>query len=346
MKLFKSTACLFLGYMLTACGSDSDIEPVTPSSDKVEVSVGVVTSDNFATKSVGKLDENTDNVESVQIYVFRESGDLDAFAEGKNDESIKIEVTKGKREFFAIANPQDAFKGITKRSVFMSTLALLSKEKSGSLLMVGSGGQKNIESAQNIEIIVSRFVSRIQLQYNVDFSGTPWEGKKFTPDSVYITNAYSEATTESGLNENIAATTPIHGGWFGQNASLCDVNDGNWGETPVKIGGDQWMSYYVYKNDQPADQKFANVTSLVISGHIEGNENIQYYTVRINTPDANITGGDDNAKHKYIQNNVIYGIKATIKGTGTPEPGIDPINFHVTVVPKPWTEIWQEVDFK
>lgn len=347
MKLLKLTTSLFLGCLLTACGSESDITPGgSESGEKVKVSVGVTASDSFVTKALGNLDTNTDNVESVQIYVFRENGTLDAFAEGDNDEAIEIEVTKGQREFFAIANPQNDFVGITQKSIFLNTVAKLEKEKGDRLLMVGTDGMKDIQSAQNIEIVVTRFASRIQLQYSVDFSGTPWEGKTFTPDSVYITNAHSEAITESGLDASIAATTPIHGGWYGQNASLCDVNDGTWGQTPAAIGGEKWFSYYVYKNDQPADDKFANVTSLVISGYIEGDDQLQYYTVRINTPDANITGGDEDAKYKYVQNNVIYGIKATIKGTGTPDPETEPVNLHVTVTPKPWTEIWQEVEFK
>lgn len=346
MKQSKLISCLFLSALLSACGSDEKIEFEQNLSDKVEVSIGVVTSDNFTTKTLGVLDGNTDNVEAVQIYVFRESGDLDAFAQGKNNEEIKLDVTKGVREFFAVANPQPVLTGITKKDVFLKSVAKLEKEKSSSLLMVGTAGTKDIQNAQNIQITVGRFVSRIQLQYNVDLKGTPWEGKKFTPDSVYITNANSEAIIESGLKEEVKATTLTHGGWFGQNCNLCNVNDGNWGETPVAIGGEKWFSYYVYKNDKPASAKFADVTSLVISGYIEGNDQLQYYTVRINTPDANITGGSDDAKHKYVQNNVIYGIRATIKGTGTDEPGVDPINFHVTVVAKPWTEIWQDIEFK
>lgn len=347
MRSLRFTLWFMAIGLLSSCMSDSDLESVPDTStEKVEVSVGVTSADSFTTKSVGDLDKNTGNVDSVQIYVFRESGDLDAFSAGKNDEDIIIKVTKGTREFFAVANAQGAFNGITKKDVFLKTVSELENEKSGKFTMVGTAGVKVVENATNIQIVVARLVSRIQLQYNVNFKGTAWEGKKFIPDSIYITNAHSRATVNSCLGTD-AATDFVSGGWTSTvNSALLDKAEASWGETPAPIGGDKWVSYYVYKNDRPASDKFKDVTSLVICGRIEGSNDIEYYRVSINTPKSNITGGDEDAKYKYVQNNVIYGVKATIKGKGTPDPGVDPINFHVTVVPKHWTEIWQEVEFE
>lgn len=346
MKLIKQTIALAVCCLLVACTSENNFPSEEESADNFDVTVGVSTPSGISSKSIGEEDnvDETNKVKLVQIYVFRESGDLDAFATGQIGDDIKLKVTKGNREFFAVANPQAEFSQITKKDVFLKAVSKLENESLGSFSMIGTAGSKLIENATDIKITVARLVSRVQLQYDVDFTGTAWEGKKFTADSIYIMNANSRVTANAAL-DNEVATDLVSGGWNQLiNLNLLDVNDGTWAEAPAPRNGSKWFSYYIYKNDKPTPETVYGFTSLVIAGRIEGSTDKTYYRIDINSPKSTVSGDPGYLKN-YIKNNTIYRIKALIKGQGTITPPEEPINIHVLVNVQPWNSVDQEVEF-
>lgn len=165
MKLIKQTIALAACCLLAACTSENNFPQEEDSADNFDVTVGVSTPSGITSKAIGPEDavEETDKVKLVQIYAFRESGDLDAFATGQIGDNIKLKVTKGTREFFAVANPQADFSQITKKDVFMNAISKLDNESVGSFSMIGTAGSMLIENATDIKITVARMVSRVQL---------------------------------------------------------------------------------------------------------------------------------------------------------------------------------------
>ena len=343
-KLFGTFVCAVL---LSACTSEGEnFSEEFPA--EIEVSVGCITSDGF-TRAI--TDSSVDNsVSKVQIYVFRENGDLDAYKESGVDENVTIKITAGEREFFAVANPKIDFKEITKKQQLLDMIAKLENEVAISetrenayegYTMVGTVPMQDIQEAKNITITVERMVACIRMQYDVEFSGALLNST-FIPDSVYIMNANSECSV-SAIIANTPASGLVSGGYHAGNVSfLRDVNNGTWGETPAPIGGKAYLTYFVYKNDVPQDKE---ITSVVISGKISSLEDKQYYRVDVNTPKSTVTGNESN-KGKYIQNNVVYTIKATIKGVGTIDPTIDPIKIHALISVEDWSYINQDVEFE
>jgi hypothetical protein len=154
-------------------------------------------------------------------------------------------------------------------------------------------------------------------------------------------NANSECSVAAIIN-NTPASKIVSGGHAGDISYLRDINDGTWGETPAPIGGKQFLTYFIYKNDLPQDKQ---ITSVVISGKISSLSDRQYYRVDVNTPESSVEGDESN-KGKYIQNNVVYTVKATIKGVGTPDPTVDPILIHAHVKVDDWSYIVQDVEFE
>ena len=342
-KLFGAFICAVLLSSCTTAGENFIDELPT----ELEVSVGCITSDGFSRAVTdGSVGES---VAKVQIYVFRENGDLDAYKEAGIKEEVKIKITAGNREFFAVANPKSEFKNITKKSQLMEMIAKLENEKpvaptgdkeNTGYTMVGNVALQDIKEAANIQITVERMVACIRMQYDVEFSGTLLNSK-FIPDSIYVMNANSECSVAAIIN-NTPASTIISGGHAGDVSFLRDINDGTWNETPAPIGGKQYLTYFIYKNDVPKDKL---VTSVVISGKISSLSDRQYYRIDINTPKSTVTGDESN-RGKYIQNNVVYTLKATIKGTGTVDPTIDPIEIHTHVNVEEWSYINQDVEFE
>lgn len=351
-KLVGTFACAIL---LTACTSEGE-KFIEEFPAEIEVSVGCITSDGFA-RAV--TDSSVDNsVSKVQIYVFRENGDLDAYKEAGVNEDVTIKITAGNREFFAVANPKIDFKEITKKDQLLKTIARLEDEvaisetgKTGyeGYTMVGTVPMQDIQAAKNITITVERMVACIRMQYDVEFTGALLNSK-FIPDSVYIMNANSKCSV-AAIIDNTVASDLISGGYHAGNVPfLRDVNDGTWGETPAPIGGKGYLTYFVYKNyfantiDVPKPET-DEITSVVISGKISSLEDKQYYRVDVNARNSNVAGDESNKK-TYIQNNVVYTIKATIKGTGTIDPTIDPIEIHALINVEDWSYINQDVEFE
>ena len=341
-KLFGAFVCTVF---LSACTSEGE-KFIEEFPAEIEVSVGCITSDGTRTVTDGGVDKA---VSKVQIYVFRENGDLDAYKEAGITDPVTIKITAGKREFFAVANPKINFKEITKKDQLLNLIAKLENEVAMSAIgqkeyegytMVGNIPLQDIQTATDITITVERMVACIRMQYDVAFSGALLNSK-FIPDSIYVMNANSECSVAAIIN-NTPASTIISGGHAGDVSFLRDINDGTWNETPAPIGGKQYLTYFIYKNDVPKDKL---VTSVVISGKISSLSDRQYYRIDINTPKSTVTGDESN-RGKYIQNNVVYTLKATIKGTGTIDPTIDPIDIHAYVDVEEWSYIDQDVDFE
>lgn len=348
MKSVKQTMALLVCCLLAACTSENDFDSTKENKSEFEVNVGITSASGILTKAIGPEDDvdETNKVKLVQVYVFRETGDLDAFASGQIGDTIKLKVTKGTREFFAVANPQPSFSQITKKADFLKTISKLEDEAVGSFSMIGTAGAKLIDNATDINITVARLVSRVQLQYDVDFTGTAWEGKNFTVDSVYIMNSNTRVSVDAALGNSVA-TDLVSGGWLPNTNTtfkLWDKNDGTWAQIPAPRKGTNWFSYYVYQNDAPNPATVYGFTSLVIGGRIDGESAMTYYRIDINTPVSNVTGDTGYLKN-YIKNNTIYRIKALIKGTGTPTPPEDPINIHVVVDVQPWNNVDQDIEF-
>ena len=349
MNITKFITLLSFTPLLFGCSSESE-KLSTDFSEKIEVSVECTAAEGF-TRAITS-DGLGEVVSNVQLYVFRENGDLDAYKEGGIKSPITIKITAGKREFYAVANPKSDFKEITRKSQLLSKIAKLQNENAADFTMVGYVPEQDIQKESQIEVTVKRMVACLRLQYDVDFSGVgALAASTFKPDSIYVMNANSVCSVDAIIN-NEPASTIISGGNDGDAsvAFLRDINDGMWGETPAPIDPSdeaKYLTYFVYKNGMITENTPPKeITSIVISGEISSIPGTrQYYRIDVNTPNSNVTGDEANKK-KYIQNNVVYTINAKIKGIGTIDPVVDPIAIETKVIVEAWSHINQDIDFE
>ena len=351
MNITKFITLLSFSPLLFGCSSESE-KLSTDFSEKIEVSVECTAAEGLS-RTITDGDALDNKVTTVQLFVFRENGDLDAAKEGKFNEPLDIKITPGEREFFAVANPKDNFKSITKKYQLLEKTAKLEQEKTADLTMVGKLSLRDFQKeGETIEISVERMVACLRLQYEVDFSGVGALAEStFTPDSIYVMNANSECSVDAIINNELVSTI-VSGGNDGDAsvAFLRDLNDGTWGETPAPIDPSvkaKYLTYFVYKNGMTSENTPPKeITSIVISGEISSIPGTrQYYRIDVNTPNSDVTGIEGNTK-KYIQNNVAYTIRATIKGIGTIDPEVDPIGIVTKIIVEPWAHVGQDIDFE
>lgn len=163
--------------------------------EKIEVGVHLNIPE---TKATNIKPENEKKVNSVQIYVFRDNGELESYDQSNNGD-ITLSVTKGNKDFYALVNAP-AHKYDTKDAL-LADISYLKNNTLSNFEMIGSKSI-NITGNQTIEIVVKRLVAKVELQkISRKFISASQGAVEMSIDAIYLTNVagdteYQEDTTK------------------------------------------------------------------------------------------------------------------------------------------------------
>lgn len=103
-----------------------------------------------------------DNVKSVQIFVFRKDGVLDAYVKSSTS-SASLDCTIGEKDFFAIVNAPD-ITNVGNVKELESMRSQLSSNSVGRFVMTGRTSAVVTTEQNNVSVDVSRLVARITVK--------------------------------------------------------------------------------------------------------------------------------------------------------------------------------------
>lgn len=212
--------------------------------EKIEVGVHLNIPE---TKATNIKPENEKKVNSVQIYVFRDNGELESYDQSNNGD-ITLSVTKGNKDFYALVNAP-AHKYDTKDAL-LADISYLKNNTLSSFEMIGSKSI-NITGNQTIEIVVKRLVAKVELKkISRKFISASQGAVEMSIDAIYLTNVagdteYQEDTTK------IKSTPSIWLNQMGYHSSEADslLYDGSISQTLAdKSEYSVVHSFYPYRN--------------------------------------------------------------------------------------------------
>lgn len=349
---------LVYGFIMSGCTKDTPCSSCDSDEQLVDVRFKV---SSPSTRAIGMPEptDSTNRISQFQIFAFKEDGKLEVskYFENTPDAMGVIEITPGTKDFYALVNsaPITTIENIEDLVALISTIEDENSRKSPFFMVAQKINKiiykENDESYRNELIFkASRLVSRVQLQYKVDFSNSNYINSEFIVDSVYILNGNTKTTclyaTEDGKRE---VSEPQDGvSWLNGNPyydKFCVV--GAWekeknSSSILYPGTYDWFYFYMFEN-QPIDDKDA--TMIVISARLD--QTRTYYSIVVNKTGIIQDESGGIPSHKYIVNNTIYKVTVTIKGRGGDKPiPIEYIDVNVSTDIKDWSQISQEEDFE
>lgn len=137
------------------------------------------------TKATNIVDANESKVNSVQIYVFNESGGLESYDKSANG-NVTISVSTGKREFYALVNASDL--EVSTKQALLAELTQLKENALDSFQMIGSTTE-DIKSNTNVQINVKRIVAKVTVdKISRKFVSDSQGAVEMSIDAIYLTN--------------------------------------------------------------------------------------------------------------------------------------------------------------
>ena len=222
--------------------------------------------------------DNEDQVNSLQVFVFRTDGNLDAYSSGTGT-SLTVDCTSGSREFIAVANAP-ALVSVTTKQQFLAAASALSDNAAGSFVMSGSS-TKTVSSADNkVDIEISRLAARISVRKITNSISAPaYADEIIRIRKIYISNVAGDLAY-SGTGSPTVWLNQL--GTSGDLTALLSSGSLNV-SLPNKVSYDDAHYFYCYPNpietDHTAGAWSPRYTRLVVETQIAGK--IYYYPVSI-----------------------------------------------------------------
>lgn len=272
------------------------------------------------TKATSAQDEN--RINSLQVFVFRENGVLDAFSSGSGS-VLDIECTSGKKEFIAVANAPD-LSHIASRSELQSARSLLSDNAAADFVMVGSAVQDIANAVNKVPMDARRLVARISVgKITNALSAAAYSDTDIVIKSLYLSNV-------AGDRQYLAQDTPSV--WLNRLGAQSDcpalLHSGSL-DCSITNGESHTDTHYFYcypnpvVSDSEEEIWCPRFTRLVIVAEISGNT--YYYPVSI---------GNILANHSYN----IESVKITRLGSDSPEFPVETGTVSLTVTVLDWED--------
>ncbi len=318
-KILMMTAMAVISILSTSCDKNTE---AAGKDETVSASLTVsVNGCGFTRSSASETDEV--HVGNVQIFVFRNNGELDAYASSSEKSGIKISCTTGEKIITAIVNAPD-LSSITSHSELMSTKSRLTDNSIGNFIMLGEVTTA-IGADETVEISVSRIVSRVSVEkISAAFTSEAYKKKEFKVTRIYVTNVAGDinygldGVSESWLNKRGYTQSPADALLYDDIEDTAVTEDKPY---------DGHTCFYVYPNtlneDPNDDDNDARMTRLVVETTLGGIT--YYYPVRI--------PGIGSNKTYTIRNMTV-----TRPGSADPDTPVssDECSFSITV--KDWEE--------
>lgn len=310
-------------------------EPVTSEPENLQ---GLVKLDlslsNGETKSVGTDDEN--KISSLQIFVFDDSGDIEAYKLEKytNQTIISsaktfVDCTPGSKKIVAVANAPE-MPDVRSYEELGGKTSYLSDNGTKKLHMIGETDLE-VVAATEVTIPVSRIAAKVTIaSIKNDMALDYYKNMSFSITNIFMLNvAGSTGYLEDKEPES----------WYNMmvrqdNGNLRFLPDRN-SSTPITVNysetvtftQDQEHAYYVYPNSTETDSSDQETwcpryTRMVLEARLGGE--LYYYPVSI--PD--------------IERNTAYEVHLTVTrpGSSSPDVPVDVVAVSITVNVVDWND--------
>lgn len=263
---------------------------LTACSEKIESShqmEGIVTDIRFCvpipeTKITGALSESA--VNSLQIFVFRPDGNIEAYGTSSNSTGVSLTCTTGEKDVVALVNASP-LENVVSLADLKSRTTNLSDNTASNLVMEGIE-RKTLKVAETVVIPVTRCAARVALtKVSADFELDVYKNMDFKITKVMLTNV-------AGSKPVLGNGTPAL--WYNKRgeepSSLPIISDVL---NNVTVTGTSPYSsphyFYCYPNPTTKDSSAANwsarKTRLVVVASLGGT--VYYYPVTLPVLEAN-----------------------------------------------------------
>lgn len=273
---------------------------------------------------------NEDKVNSLQVFVFRNNGALEAYAKS-TDNTATVECTNGVKTILAIANAPDITDVTTKDEMDLKVSNLKENSK-GSFVMYGAVTDTLSVSTKKLSIPVTRMVARVSIQKITNGMKAPQYAKiPIKLKQIYLINVagdmlYKDVKYETE-KEGSTYTPTI---WYNKGAFVSSdfpslLGTGDLEGISVTKASPYIASHYFYCYPNPSTSDTTpgkpGYTRLVVEVQI--GEMTYYYPITI----------------KGIQNNHTYNIsELVITRLGSDSPNVPVTSTQATfdVTVNPW----------
>ena len=135
--------------------------------------------------------EGEDNVNSLQVFVFRQDGMLDSWAMTEDAASLTIKCTAGLKRVVAVVNAP-RITGITDKEMLDESVSRLDENMKGHFVMYGSKVE-TVVGATDIEVEVKRLAARISIHKITNaLALEQYREKEFKLVSVFLANVAAD----------------------------------------------------------------------------------------------------------------------------------------------------------
>ena len=257
---------------------------------------------------------NEDKVNSLQVFVFRGDGLLEAYDKADKS-SVTVQCTSGAKTIVAIANAP-AIEDVNTRSEMESKVSALSDNAVGAFVMCGMRSESVSAASGTLSVPVTRLVARVSIQKVTNQLALPQYAKSTIKiNRIYLVNAAGDfryCDAKYGETKSERAYTPKKwynvGKYSGSDLpSLLSSGDLTSANATKTAPYSTPHYFYCYPNPSSSDTSTGNTgfTRLVVEATIEGK--VCYYPINI----------------KGISNNHTYDIKnLVITRIGSESPNV------------------------
>ena len=269
----KNRMMILAAALLAAISCNKEFGESYKTADDEKVEVGVLL-DIPETKAIDIVDGNEKKVNSVQIYVFRDNGQLESYDQS-NDGNITLSVTKGNKDFYALVNAP-AHEYDTKEAL-LAGISYLKNNKLSSFEMVGSK-HINITENQDIEIVVKRLVAKVELQkISRKFISASQGAVEMRIDAIYLTNVAGDTEYQEETSE-------------------------------IKSSPSIWLNKMGYESSEADSLLYDGPIKRTLADKAEYSVKHSFYPYR-NPTEANADGGEWSPRHTKLVIRTTYGGK-------------------------------------
>ncbi len=275
--------------LANACSKDDTSQEIVPpfNTKRVALNVGLdgLGNYNLTTKALS-ASANEITVASLQIFVFKTDGSLDAYGTGTTS-SLSLSATTGSRDIYAIVNAPNLNTIRTKSALLAATSNLT--DDLTNFVMTGSKLAQPISAATSISIAVNRLVARVSIDKITNRMTSPqYQSDAFVVTKVYVINV-------AGANNY--GITSLGSTWFNQmkyvsgaaNAILYDAVTSGSIAYNASLSASHY--FYVYPNNTATDTQSIiwspRFTRLVVEATLGGKT--YYYPISIPSIQPNKT---------------------------------------------------------
>lgn len=173
--------------------------------EKIEVGVHLNIPE---TKATNIKPENEKKVNSVQIYVFRDNGELESY-DKSSDGNITLSVTTGMKDFYALVNAPDH--SFSTKDLLLAATSHLTDNRLDSFEMLGHKNLDISSNQQEVVIEVKRLVAKVQIDtITRKFISASQGVVQMSIDAIYLTNV----AADTKYNDDVSTITDVPGTWL------------------------------------------------------------------------------------------------------------------------------------